>query len=119
MSTARAAWYTPVVVEPKRSQWRLFWPLLIPVVVLVGFAAYVYLTPQKPHPLVPPPGRVGALVWGDGIFASTPEMQAWLRLHGGRYPAWATRHPRGVSLISKRDKAHRHVAASARKRAAR
>jgi hypothetical protein len=85
--------------------------LLIPVVVLAGFAAYVLLSPAKAKTLVPPPGHHGALVWGDGIFANSPEMRAWLLQHGGRYPSWARRHPHGVSLITPR-KRHRHVAAT-------
>lgn len=99
-------WYPATAAQPKRRPWALFLPLLIPVVVLAGFAAYVLLTPSKPRPLVPPPGHHGALVWGDGIFASTPEMRAWLQQHGGRYPSWASRHPRGVSLITSPRKEH-------------
>ena len=107
MSTARVAWYP--VPERKRRAWPMFLPLLLPLVVLAGFAAYVLLTPAKPHVLVPAPGHRGALIWGDGIFASSPEMRAWLLQHGGRYPSWAKKHPHGVSLIVPMRKPHRHV----------
>lgn len=88
--------------EPTRParQWPIFLPLLIPVVVLAGFAAFVLLSPAKPKVQEAPPGHVGSLIWGDGIFADNREMSAWLLLHGGRYPIWATRHPHGVKLIT-------------------
>jgi hypothetical protein len=104
VGVARADWY-PASYQ-RRRQWTAFLPLLLPVLVLAGFAAWVLLTPVKTKPLTPAPGYHGSLVWGNGIFAKPPELSAWLRQHGGKYPTWAHKHPHGVNLITVRRRAH-------------
>jgi hypothetical protein len=45
------------------------------------------------------PGTRGALVWGDGVFATKRELKAWLRIHGGKYTAWQRHHPAAAALV--------------------
>jgi hypothetical protein len=95
---------------------------------VAGFAAYGVFAPSSPTELQPP-GKGGALIWGDGIFASKAELRPWLRVHGGTYPVWKARHPAALRLLTTGKHRHavkrRHVrptaptkAAAARKRAA-
>ena len=104
MGAAQLQWYASPT--RKRREWTLFLPLLLPVLVLAGFAAWVLTSHSKPKTLTPAPGRQGSLVWGNGIFAKPPEMRAWLAQHGGRYPLWAHKHPHGVKLITVKHRAH-------------
>ena len=82
---------------------RLFLPLVVPFAILVALAVFAVAT-QKAPAGAPAPGSRGALVWGDGIFARTPEMSAWLRLHNGSYRAWATQHPAALQLLRPKPK---------------
>jgi hypothetical protein len=92
-----------------RPRLRIFLPLALPLVVLAGFAVYAVLTPFRAEP-GPPPGKQGALVWGDGIFADTAELKAWLRLHGASYRAWLHAHPAAARMVAGRARApHRAV----------
>jgi hypothetical protein len=99
---------------------RVLLPLALPLVVLVAVLAFAALTPYK-HTTGPPPGAPGALVWGNGIFANTFELRAWLNLHGASYRAWAKQHPAAIRLINARPEPAtktRSAAAPAPKRAA-
>jgi hypothetical protein len=95
----------------KQRPFRLFLPLALPFAVLIGVGVFGALTPFK-HDAGPPPGAPGALVWGNGIFANSFELKAWLKLHGASYPAWAKQHPAAVRLVKPRPvKRARHGAA--------
>jgi hypothetical protein len=81
---------------------RVFIPLLLPFLILIGIAVYAEVTPYSSTNL-PPPGQRGSLVWGDGIFANETEFRAWLRLHGGgSFQRWAKHHPAALSLVRPR-----------------
>lgn len=80
-------------------------PLLLPpLAVLAGVAIYLLLTPSNP-PVGPPPGKSGALVWGDGIFANQAQLSAWLKLRGVLYRVWLRQHPAAVKLLTARTNA--------------
>jgi hypothetical protein len=83
-----------------RSSWSILLPLALPFVILGGLAVYGVLAPEPQHSL-PSPGRQGALVWGDGIFASKAELKAWIRLHGGSYREWLELHPSASRLLAR------------------
>jgi hypothetical protein len=90
---------TQAPAQPEQPSFRMFLPLGLPVAVLAGMAAFALLTPFRPHP-GPPPGKPGALVWGDAIFANTAELKAWLKLHGDpSYSVWLGRHPAAARLV--------------------
>jgi hypothetical protein len=90
---------------------RVFIPLLLPFLILIGIAVYAAVTPYDSTNL-PPPGQRGSLVWGDGIFANETEMKAWLKLHGGAsFTEWAKHHPAALSLVKPR---HRRTAVPAK-----
>jgi hypothetical protein len=89
---------------------RVFIPLLLPFLILIGIAVYSAVAPYSSTNL-PPPGQHGSLVWGDGIFANEVELKAWLRLHGaGSFQHWAKHHPAALSLV--RPRRHRTVVAA-------
>lgn len=91
----------PQVRPPRQSRprpLRLFLPLALPFAVLAAIAVFSALTPFSYTP-GPPPGTPGALAWGDGLFANTFEVKAWLTLHGASYPAWKRHHPAAVRLL--------------------
>ena len=98
------------------SSVRLFLPLAVPFAILIAVAVFgVYRHHSRSG--APPPGSQGALVWGDGIFARTPEMRAWLRLHNGSYLAWATQHPAALRLLRPKPKLTARQRAQARAKA--
>ncbi len=72
------------------------WGLALGVLVAAGVLAFY---PRGVQTQQPPPGRNGALVWGDGLFTNALELEAWLRIRGVSYKAWAQRHPAGVKLL--------------------
>jgi hypothetical protein len=82
---------------------RLFLPLAVPFAILIALAIFAVVT-QKAPAGAPAPGSRGALVWGDGLFARTPEMRAWLVLHNGSYRAWAKQHPAALHLLRPKPK---------------
>jgi hypothetical protein len=97
--------------QKDRVPLRVFMPLALPVVVLLGVLAFAALTPYS-HTTGPPPGAPGALVWGNGIFANTFELKAWLNQHGASYRSWAKQHPAAIRLVkAKPAKAHPAAAA--------
>jgi hypothetical protein len=73
-------------------------PAVLAALVLGGFVLYAALTPYSSQEQ--PPGRHGALLWGDGMFANTLELKGWLRLHGASYAAWKKRHPSALRLVT-------------------
>jgi hypothetical protein len=88
---------------------RVFVPLLLPFLILIGIGVYAAVTPYDSTNL-PPPGQRGSLVWGDAIFANKFQMRAWLREHGGGpFNSWAKTHPAALTLLTPRP--HRHVRA--------
>jgi len=88
--------------RPRGVPTRVFLPLLLPFLILIGIAVYSAVTPYQSTNL-PPPGQRGSLVWGDGIFANEIELKAWLRLHGaGSFRHWAKHHPAALSLMRPR-----------------
>jgi hypothetical protein len=93
----------------------------VAVVIVAGFAAYAVFAPRSPTGLQPP-GKRGALVWGDGVFANKGELRPWLSVHGGRYAAWKRRHPAALRLLTAPRHRHavtrRHVARPSLKKAA-
>jgi hypothetical protein len=83
----------------KRGSNALFLPLAVPFVILAAVAVFSVAYPStfaKPRG----PGSAGSLVWGDGIFANSSELRAWLKLHGSSYEAWAKMHPQALKLVS-------------------
>jgi hypothetical protein len=84
--------------EPK-FPWSVFLPWALTAAVLVVTAVAVLL-PRAVGTDQPPPGRAGLLVWGDAVFSSPLELEAWLRVRGASYPTWARRHPAGVKLLT-------------------
>ncbi len=83
--------------------------LALPFVILAAVAGYSVIRPTSSADL-PQPGSRGALVWGNGIFASRSELKAWLNLHGGGYEAWARRHPAALRLVPTKAQARRTAA---------
>jgi hypothetical protein len=37
--------------------------------------------------------EASAIAWGDRVFTTRAQLEAWLRSHGAIYRAWLTRHP--------------------------
>ena len=108
-----AMYHTTPAVPARREprSFRVFLPLVVPFAVLIGVGVFGALTPFK-HDAGPPPGSPGALVWGDGIFANTFELKAWLKLHGASYGAWAEQHPAAVTLVKPRPVKRAHTKAA-------
>jgi hypothetical protein len=108
------AFHRTAVAPPRqkdRVPLRVFLPLALPLVVLLGVLAFAALTPYS-HTTGPPPGAPGALVWGNGIFANTFELKAWLNQHGASYRAWAKQHPNAIRLVKGKPLTTAHVAAT-------
>ena len=84
----------------------LFLPLVLPFAVLAGVAVFAALTPYD-RSVTASPGRPGALVWGDGIFANRCELKAWLKQHGVSYSVWVHQHPAAVHLVTHQSQKHR------------
>jgi hypothetical protein len=78
----------------------VFLPLALPFAILAGVAVFAVLTPQH-QTSASGPGRPGALVWGDGIFANRVELKAWLAQHGGSYRVWLREHPGAKDLLTR------------------
>ncbi len=93
----------------RHSSAGLFVSLLLPFAILATVGAYGLLRSSDSTNL-PQPGSRGALVWGNGIFASRVEMKAWLNLHGGGYRAWARRHPAALRLVPRKSRVAHHAA---------
>jgi hypothetical protein len=93
----------PIPQQRRRSPlpWWVAVPWAIACVVLVG-AAVVGVLPRPVTSDRPPPGKAGALVWGNGVFANKLELEAWLRIRGASYEAWARKHPSAVKLLKKK-----------------
>src|SRR5437868_5310107 len=110
MAAATAVRRTPN--RSRSSQGWVFLPLAAAFLIIAGVAIYGAISPynaKKP----PPPGSRGSLVWGDGIFANSAQLKAWLRLHGASYDTWARTHPRALALVKARAR-HRAALAKAR-----
>jgi len=77
-------------VPPSRSRlpWQIVGPWGLALAVLVTTALVAFL-PRGVESDPSPPGRSGALVWGDGVFANKLELEAWLRIRGVSYESWA------------------------------
>jgi len=90
---------SPKPVERTRAG--VFLPFVLALLVLLGTTAYGILQPQN-HVTPPAPGQRGALVWGDGIFATRSELSAWLYLHHASYATWARKHPAALRLVLRR-----------------
>ena len=89
-------------VRPKsepRFPWSVFLPWALTAAVLV-VTAVALLLPRAAGTDQPPPGQPGLLVWGNAVFSSPLELEAWLRVRGASYPAWARRHPAAVKLLT-------------------
>ena len=89
-------------VKPKpqpKSPWSVYLPWGLTLAILV-VTAVVVLLPRTAGTDQPPPGRAGLLVWGNAVFSSPLELEAWLRVRGANYPTWARRHPAGVKLLT-------------------
>jgi hypothetical protein len=88
--------------SPRGVPTRVFVPLLLPFLILIGIGVYAAVTPYDSTNL-PPPGQRGSLVWGDAIFSNKTELKAWLKLHGaGSFQQWAKHHPAALSLVQPR-----------------
>ena len=73
------------------------WGFALAVLVAAGVLAFL---PRAVKTQPAAPGRSGALVWGDGVFANALELEAWLRIRGASYRTWALRHPAAVKLVA-------------------
>src|SRR5690242_17460535 len=72
--------------------------LVLPFAVLLAIVAFsIFRAVRASEP--PPPGHVGSLVWGNGIFTTRVQLKAWLELHGGSYTYWARNHPSALKLL--------------------
>jgi hypothetical protein len=85
--------------QRRHKQLRVFLPLTLPFAILVGVAVFTPLTLNE-GAAPSAPGRPGALLWGDGIFANTFELKAWLRQHGSSYSRWERQHPAAAHLVT-------------------
>ena len=97
MMSAPAQSVTPKP-QPK-SPWSVYLPWALTLAILV-VTAVVVLLPRTAGTDQPPPGRAGLLVWGNAVFSSPLELEAWLRVRGANYPTWARRHPAAVKLLT-------------------
>jgi hypothetical protein len=95
----------------RRRAW-VFFPMLIAFAIIIGLGVYSVVSPYTIKKAPPAPGRHGALVWGDGIFANQAQVKAWLKLHGGDYRVWRKTHPAALALLKPRK--HRAVPARAK-----
>jgi hypothetical protein len=82
-----------------RFPWTVVLPWAIAIAVLIVTAGAV-LWPRSVGTEQPPPGQAGSLVWGDAVFTSPLELEAWLRIRGGSYATWARRHPAAVKILT-------------------
>jgi hypothetical protein len=85
----------------RRRAW-VFFPMLIAFGIIIGLGVYSVVSPYTIKKAPPAPGRHGALVWGDGIFANQAQVKAWLTLHGGDYRVWRKTHPAALALLKPR-----------------
>jgi hypothetical protein len=85
--------------QRRHKQLRVFLPLALPFAILVGVAVFAPLALNE-GAAPSAPGRPGALLWGDGIFANTFELKAWLRQHGSSYSRWKRQHPAAAHLVT-------------------
>ena len=86
---------------PRRARRVSVWafvPLVVPFLILVGIALWATFR-WHPPTKTPPPGTRGSLVWGDAIFSSRVEVEAWMVQHGASYPRWAKSHPAALRLL--------------------
>jgi hypothetical protein len=91
-------WRTMPWLRPNTSRARLVRYVVVAAVavapaVAVGYAAGAKVGPFAPEPL---------LVWGGVEFESQTEFEAWLRLRGGSYRAWSTKHPAAAAKLEHR-----------------
>jgi ABC-type Fe3+ transport system permease subunit len=92
----------PIPRQRRRSTlpWWVAVPWAVACVVLVG-AIVVGVLPRPVKSDPSPPGQVGALVWGNGVFANKLELDAWLRIRGASYEEFERKHPAAVKLLEK------------------
>jgi len=88
----------------RTSRWAYF-PLAVPLAILVGIVAFANVRPS-PAAGATPPGSRGSLVWGNGIFSKRVEVKAWLGIHGGSYRHWAPQHPAALRLLPLKRRPH-------------
>lgn len=74
--------------------------LVLPFAVLVGVAVFVALVAFRSEQPAPKSAR-GALVWGNGIFATRAELKAWLQQHGASYDVWLAKHPQASGYVGR------------------
>jgi hypothetical protein len=87
--------------QSRRRAW-VFFPMLIAFGIIIGVAVYSVVSPYTIKQAPPAPGRHGALVWGDGIFANQAQLKAWLKIHGASYRVWRKTHPAALALVKPR-----------------
>ncbi len=74
-------------------------PWLLTGAIIAATAAFVFWPREAELRAPVRPGEEGALIWGDGVFSSPIELQAWLRARGISYKQWARKHPDAVNLL--------------------
>jgi hypothetical protein len=76
---------------------RLLLLLVLPAAIFTG--VFVYTLHERES--TAEASQNGALVWSDGgvIFASTDEIAAWIRQHGGDFQTFKRNHPAAVKLV--------------------
>jgi hypothetical protein len=67
--------------------------------ILFGTAAFAFWPREAELREPKKPGESGALIWGEGVFSSALELQAWLETRGIVYKDWARKHPEAVKLL--------------------
>ena len=67
--------------------------------ILFGTAAFAFWPREAELREPKKPGESGALIWGEGVFSSALELQAWLEARGIVYKDWARKHPEAVKLL--------------------
>lgn len=77
---------------------------LVILAVVLGLLLFVWLrvvrtltaTVNKPQPV----GKPKAFAWGDRVFSSQAQLEAWLKARGISYSVWARRHPAAVRVVA-------------------
>ncbi len=74
-------------------------PWVVTAAILIGAGGWAFWPREAELRQPKKPGESGALIWGEGVFSSALELQAWLEARGVVYKEWARRHPEAVKLL--------------------
>jgi hypothetical protein len=86
---------------PVAVKW-LFNLVILAVVLALLFFVWLRVvrtltaTVDKPAPV----GKPKAFAWGDRVFSSQAQLEAWLKERGISYSVWARRHPAAIGVVA-------------------